>query len=182
MRATVYIATSLDGYIARQDGAIDWLPGGGDAPDSEDHGYQEFMDSVDAIVMGRNTYELVLSFGSWPYGEKPVFVLSSRPVDIPADIRNTVESMSAQPQEVVRRLAARGFEHLYVDGGKTIQGFLSQGLIQRLIVTRIPVLIGAGIPLFGPLAHDIRLRHLETRTFENGLVQSRYEVLGDMPA
>jgi dihydrofolate reductase len=173
----VYIATSMDGFIARQDGGIDWLPGEEDAVEGEDYGYQEFIDSVDAIVMGRNTYELSSSFGAWPYGDVPVIVLSGRPVEIPGTIAGTVESMSASPREVVRRLAERGFGHLYVDGGRTIQGFLGEGLIQRLIITRVPVLIGAGIPLFGPLSHDIRLRHAGTRQFENGLVQSEYEVL-----
>lgn len=180
MKATVYIATSIDGFIARRDGGIDWLPGIEDAEGGEDYGYQEFVDSVDAIVMGRNTYELALSFDSWPYGEKPVIVLSSRQVDIPDAIAGTVESMSTPPREVVRRLAERGFGHLYVDGGKTIQGFLGEGLIQRLIITRVPVLIGTGIPLFGPLPHDVRLRHVETRQFDNGLVQSEYEVAGDV--
>jgi dihydrofolate reductase len=175
MKTTVYIATSVDGFIARENGGIDWLPGGG-----EDYGYQEFIDSVDAIVMGRNTYELVLSFGSWPYGEKPVIILSSRQVDIPDDIARTVESMSAPPREVVMRLTERGFRHLYIDGGKTIQKFLSEGLIHRLIITKVPILIGTGIPLFGPLPHDVRLHHLETRQFENGLVQSKYEVIGNV--
>lgn len=179
MRASAYIATSIDGFIARQDGGIDWLPGGEDAQGDEDYGYQEFIDSVDAIVMGRNTYELTSSFDPWPYAGKPVFVLSSRGVDVPEDIAGTVEPMTASPREVVRRLEERGFGHLYVDGGATIQGFIREGLIQRLIITRIPILIGAGIPLFGPLSHDVRLRHAGTRQFANGLVQSEYEVLDD---
>ncbi len=126
--------------------------------------------------MGRHTYELVLSFGSWPYGDKPVVILSSRQLDIPDHISRTVESRSAPPREVVRHLTERGFSHLYVDGGKTIQGFLWEGLIHRLIMTKIPILLGTGIPLFGPLPHDVRLHHLETRQFPNGLVQSEYEV------
>jgi dihydrofolate reductase len=181
MRATVYIATSVDGFIAREDGGIDWLPEGGGEEGDEDYGYQEFVDSVDAIVMGRSTYELASSFGSWPYGEKPVVVLSSRRVVIPEAIARTVEAMSAAPREVVRRLAQRGFGHLYVDGGRTIQGFLGEGLIDRLILTKVPVLIGSGIPLFGALPHDVGLRHLETLQFDNGLVQSKYEVLGNVP-
>jgi dihydrofolate reductase len=181
MRATVYIATSVDGFIAREDGGIDWLPEGGGEEGGEDYGYQEFVDSVDAIVMGRSTYELASSFGSWPYGEKPVVVLSSRRVVIPEAIARTVEAMSAAPREVVRRLAQRGFGHLYVDGGRTIQGFLGEGLIDRLILTKVPVLIGSGIPLFGALPHDVGLRHLETLQFDNGLVQSKYEVLGNVP-
>lgn len=179
MKATVYIATSVDGFIARANGAIDWLPGGGATEGSEDYGYQAFMDSIDAIVMGRNTFALALCFGSWPYGDKPVVVLSSRGVDIPADIAGTVESMSAPPREVVRRLAERGYRHLYIDGGRTIQGFLAESLIHRLILTKVPVLIGKGIPLFGPLRADVRLRHIETRQFDDGLVQSAYEVLTD---
>jgi dihydrofolate reductase len=177
MKASVYIATSIDGFIARQGGSVDWLPAGEDAQGDEDYGYQEFINSVDAIVMGRNTYELTSSFDPWPHAEKPVFVLSTRGVDVPEDIAGTVEPMAASPQEVVRRLEERGFRHLYVDGGATIQGFLREGLIQRLIITRIPILIGTGIPLFGPLPHDVRLRHAGTRQFPNGLVQSEYEVL-----
>jgi dihydrofolate reductase len=171
MKATVYIATSIDGFIAR-------LPSGKDIESGEDYGYQEFIDSVDAIVMGRNTYERVSSFDLWPYGAKPVFVLSSRKVDIANDIAKTVESICAPPQEVVRCLSERGFNHLYIDGGKTIQAFLREGLIQQLIITQVPILIGTGIPLFSSLPHDVKLHHFETRQFKNGLVQSQYEVIG----
>jgi dihydrofolate reductase len=176
MKATVYIATSVDGFIARENGSVDWLPTG-ESASGEDYGYHDFMNSVDALVMGRNTYELVLSFGSWPYGEKPVVVLSSQQLEIPEDISNTVSVLSASPSEVVQRLAEQGYEHLYIDGGKTIQGFLREGLIQKIIITKVPILIGSGIPLFGTLPQDIRLRHIETLQFDNGLVQSKYEVL-----
>lgn len=176
MQATVFIATSVDGFIARNNGDIDWLPGESDTEDGEDYGYREFIDSVDVIVMGRNTFTAALSFGAWPYDNKPVVILSSRAVDIPADIANTVECMTATPSEVIQRLMERGHSHVYIDGGKTIQGFLSEGLIQQFIITQVPILIGAGIPLFGPLPRDVRLRHLKTRSFENGLVQSYYAV------
>ncbi|MEW5976776.1 MAG: dihydrofolate reductase family protein [Acidobacteriota bacterium] len=176
MRATSYVATSVDGFIARENGAIDWLPGF-DPADEEDYGYRKFIDSVDAIVMGRHTYELASSFPSWPYGAKPVVVLSSHYLEIPQNIAKTVESTRLAPRELVRCLVERGFNHLYVDGGRTIQGFLRDGLIQRLIITKVPILIGSGIPLFGPLPYDVKLRHLQTRQFENGLVQSEYEVL-----
>ena len=176
MKATVYIATSVDGFIARENGSVDWLPTG-EGLGSDDYGYQDFINSVDALVMGRNTYELVLSFGSWPYGDKPVFVLSSKHLEIPESISNTVSVMSASPSEIVQRLADQGYEHLYIDGGKTIQGFINEGLIQKLIITKVPILIGSGIPLFGALPHDIRLHHLETLQFDNGLVQSKYEIL-----
>lgn len=176
MKASVYIATSLDGFIARPDGSIDWLYPGESQEAAEDYGYQEFFDSVDCLVMGRNTYELVRGFDAWPYGEKWVVVLSSRPLQIPESIAGTVESMSGTPEEVVHRLAQRGATHLYVDGGKTIQGFLAAGLIQEMTITTIPILIGSGIPLFGPLPQDVPLRHVETHAFTNGLVQSTYEV------
>ena len=171
MKASVFVGTSLDGFIARVDGSFDFLPPGGGEP----HGYDEFMASVDALVIGRKTFETVLSFGAWPYGEKPVFVLSSRPL-APAPIGARVERMSGAPVDVVSKLTARGIRHAYVDGGITIQQFLQAGLIQRLIITRVPVLIGAGIPLFGPVRRDIALRHVATRQYASGLVQSEYEI------
>ena len=187
MKASVYIATSLDGFIARKDGDIGWLTGdsegGGeevnqeDQGQGEDYGYKAFMDSVDALVMGRNSYEKVRSFGGWAYGDKPVVVLSRRPIEIPERLSKTVEAMSGAPEEVVARLSKRGMKHLYIDGGVTIQRFLRAGLIQRLIITRIPTLIGAGIPLFGPLDEDIKLRHVRTQSYPSGFVQSEYEVV-----
>jgi dihydrofolate reductase len=177
MKASVYIATSLDGFIAREDGSVDWLPTG-ESASGEDYGYHKFMDSVDALVMGRNTFELVLSFGGdWPYGEKPVIVLTSRPLEIPDSIPDSVSVMSGPPAEIVQQLGERGYQHLYIDGGATLQGFIREGLIQTLIITTIPVLIGSGMPLFGTIPHDIHLRHMETRQFDNGLVQSKYEIL-----
>jgi dihydrofolate reductase len=176
VKASVFIGTSLDGFIAREDGGIDWLNEFGDEP-GEDYGYAAFFDSVDALVMGRNTYDLVRTFPEWPYGTKPVIVLTSRPLDIPAELADRVSTLSGPPAEIVRQLGERGFTHVYVDGGVTIQRFLAAGLIQRMTITRLPVLIGTGIPLFGPVPHDIKLRHVETRTFGNGLVQSTYEVV-----
>ena len=173
MKASVFIATSLDGFIARPDGRLDWLPPGG----GEEHGYEAFMATVDALVIGRMTYETVLAFDTWPYGEKPVFVLSSRPL-APPPAGAKVERESGEPAAIVARLAARGLEHAYVDGGVTIQGFLRAGLIQRFIVTRIPILLGAGIPLFGPLPGDVPLRHVSTRALASGMVQSEYAIGG----
>lgn len=178
MKASVYIATSLDGFIARENGELDWLPGSNGESDSteEDYGYHAFMDSVDAIVMGRNTFELVLSFGQWSYGDKRVIVLSSKPLKISDNLPPTVESKSCSPNELVQELTEQGLHHLYIDGGKTIQSFLNAGLIQVLIITRIPVLIGTGIPLFGPLDKDRKLHHIQTLTYENGFVQDRYQI------
>jgi dihydrofolate reductase len=175
VNASVFIATSLDGFIARPNGDLDWLHG--DGTEGGPHGYDEFIATVDALVIGRKTYETVLAFETWPYGGKPVFVLSTRALAA-APPGAVVEHMSGDPVEIVSRLAARGIGHIYVDGGITIQRFLCAGLIQRLILNRIPVLIGAGIPLFGELSRDIRLRHVTTRQYAGGLVQSEYVVAG----
>ena len=172
MKASVFCGASVDGFIARADGALDFLP-----DDPEPHGYDEFIAGVDTVVMGRKTFEIVLSFGTWPF-TKRVVVLSSRPLDlsVASGRGGIVEQMDGEPAEILQRLAASGAQSLYVDGGVTIQRFLRAGLIDRLIVTRVPVLIGDGIPLFGSLPQDVRLRHVATRTFLSGLVQSEYEV------
>jgi dihydrofolate reductase len=174
MTLSVFIGTSLDGFIARPNGDLDFLPEGGGEP----HGYDEFFAIVDALVIGRKTFETVLTFKAWPYGDKRVVVLSSRPLDLSAAAGGVVEQMSGTPDEIVAKLAASGAHHLYIDGGITIQRFLRAGLIGRLIITRVPVLIGEGIPLFGALPRDIRLRHVATRHYPSGLVQSEYEVEG----
>jgi dihydrofolate reductase len=170
MLATVFCGVSVDGFIARPDGGIDWLP-----QVVEDHGYTELMATVDAVVIGRGTYDTVLGFsGPWTYGRTPVIVLSTRTLDLSRHRGYPVEQMNGDPGEIVARLEARGMKHIYVDGGITIQRFLRAGMIQRLILTRVPVLIGQGIPLFGPLEADIPLRHVRTRDFPSGLVQSEY--------
>lgn len=176
MKASVYIATSLDGFIAREDGGLDWLPPVGQTPEAEDYGYQAFMATVEALVMGRYTFAAALTMGEWGYGAKRVFVLGHGAVAIPPELAGTVEARSGPPAEVLAGLAAQGIRHVYVDGGKTIQGFLAAGLIDELILTRVPVLLGQGIPLFGPLAREVRLQHVETRAFADGLVQSHYRV------
>jgi dihydrofolate reductase len=172
MTASVFVGTSVDGFIARRDHGLDWLPEGGGEP----HGYDEFIASVDAIVIGRNTFDKILTFDSWPYGEKRVVVLSSRPLDLPVALEKVVEHMAGSPAEIVARLAATGASHLYIDGGITVQRFLRAGMIQRLVITRVPVLIGEGIPLFGSLSSDIVLHHVATRHFPSGLVQSEYRI------
>jgi dihydrofolate reductase len=173
MRASVFVGTSIDGFIARRNGDFDFLPEGGGEP----HGYDEFMSSVDVLVIGRNTFEKVLTFEKWPYAEKRVVVLSSRTIDV-SNVRGAaIEHMSGSPAEITDRLAASGASHAYIDGGITVQRFLRARLIQRLIVTRVPVLIGEGIPLFGLLPHDVQLRHVLTKTYPSGLVKSEYEVL-----
>jgi dihydrofolate reductase len=172
MPASVFVGTSVDGFIARTNDDLDFLP-----EDGEPHGYDEFIASVDAVVMGRKTFDKVLTFGTWPYKKKRVVILSSRSLDLSIVKGGIVEQTAGQPKEIVAQLAARGIHHLYVDGGLTIQGFLRAGAIQRLIITRVPVLIGEGVPLFGLLPHDVRLKHIATRSYASGLVQSEYEVV-----
>lgn len=188
MKASVYIATSLDGFIAREDGALDWLPGTQEYAQSadenskylqlenEDYGYQEFIDSVDALVIGRGTYESVLAMGQWFYGDKRVIVLSSTLSQLADHLPKSVELRSGSVTEIAKELEESGVKHVYVDGGKTIQAFLRVGLIDEMILTRIPVLLGSGIPLFGPLDKDVYLEHVETRSFANSFVQSKYKV------
>ena len=171
MIATVFIGTSVDGFIARPDGRLDFLPEDGGEP----HGYKEFFASVDALVIGRNTFETVLAFPEWPYGDKRVVVLSSRPLDL-SKVPSSVEQMQGAPWEIISRLETRGIRHIYVDGGVAIQRFLRAGLIQTLIITRVPVLIGQGIPLFGALGKDIRLEHVQTQHYPSGLVTTEYRI------
>jgi dihydrofolate reductase len=172
MIASVFIGTSVDGFIARPDGALDFLPAGGGEP----HGYNEFLASIDALVIGRKTFETVLALPQWPYGEKLAIVLSSQPLDFSAVRGGRVERMQGAPREIFSELEARGIQHVYVDGGVTIQRFLREGLIQRLTITRVPVLIGRGIPLFGSVPRDIRLELVETRHYPSGLVKTEYRV------
>ena len=174
MRASVFVGASVDGFIARPNGALDWLPAGGGEP----HGYDEFIATVDTILIGRKTFETVLSFEAWPYGRKQVVVLSGHPLDLSLAVARggAVKQMGGSPAEIMAKLAVRGARHVYVDGGITIQRFLRAKLIDRLVITRVPVLIGEGIPLFGSLPQDIRLRHVATRPYPSGLVQSEYEM------
>ena len=172
MKTSVFVGVSVDGFMARENGDLDFLPPGGGEP----HGYAEFMDSVDALVIGRKTFETVLAFETWPYGEKRVFVLSTRKLAV-APPGATVTHLSGEPAEILAKLEALGIGHVYVDGGITVQRFLRAGLIQRLIITRVPVLIGTGIPLFGETNSDIALKHVATRQYPSGLVQSEYEVV-----
>src|ERR1700690_1752485 len=146
IKISVYIASSLDGFIARKNGDIDWLPpvleGSG-----QDYGYGEFISSIDHLVMGRHTYEKALSFGAWPYPDKEVIVLSSGDPHVPAELADRVEVLNKPPGELLERLAGQGARHVYLDGGKTIQSFLKEGLVDEMTITIIPVLIGEGLSL-----------------------------------
>jgi dihydrofolate reductase len=177
MKCSVFCGVSVDGFLARPDHALDFLDAGGHEP----HGFEEFYATVDVVVIGRKTFEVVLTFGDWAYGKKQVVVLSSGSLDFSSIKGGVVEQMSGEPEEIAARLDARGFKSAYIDGGITIQRFLAAGCIDRMVITRVPILIGAGIPLFGPLGHDINLHHVATRSYKGGLVQSEYEIRTDSP-
>lgn len=176
MEVRVFVAVSVDGFIARQDGAIDWLP----QPDgsAEDYGYQEFLNASDVLLMGRRTFETVLGFGEWPYGSLPVVVASSclSREGFPSWVPGTVDVSSRPLVDLLEDLERRGFQSIYVDGGMLIQSLLRLGAVRELVLTRIPVLLGTGRPLFGPVDGDVGLEHQQTRSWANGLVQSRYRL------
>lgn len=177
LTVSVFIATSLDGFIARENGGLDWLDAANKVvPKGEDCGYQNFFESVDVMVMGRKTYEKVLSFGIWPYEPKQVIVLSSNVVRIPEQQRSSVSFSSETPTELCDRLANEGAKRLYVDGGATIQRFLAEGLITDMTITVIPILLGSGIPLFGKLPRDIPLKPASVTHYDFGFVQTTYQV------
>jgi dihydrofolate reductase len=164
---------SVDGFLARPDDALDFLHTG----EQEPHGFKEFLATVDVLVIGRRTFDVVLKLGHLAiYGKKSVVVLSSRPLDFSSVKGGVVEQKWGEPAEIVKQLKSRGFKHAYIDGGITIQRFLAAGCIDRMVITRVPVLIGAGIPLFGPVPRDISLRHVATRSYNGGLVQNEYEI------
>ena len=175
-RCSSFIATSLDGFISRPDGAIDWLEEANKAiPAGEDCGYADHMATVDAIVMGRHTFEQVLSFQSWPYSDAPVYVLSSSLRVLPAGAPDTVTLRDCTPGELVAFAGHRGHRSLYVDGGRTIQRFIAEELLDEITITVIPVLLGAGRPLFSFLPKpQAWLRHVSSRVFPFGFVQNRY--------
>jgi dihydrofolate reductase len=177
MAVFVYVATSLDGFIAAPDGSVDWLmevPN----PDGSDFGFSEFMQGVDALVMGRNTFETVLGFGAWPY-DKPVFVLSETLSEVPEHLAGRAEIVQGPLDALLRRLEERGLRNLYVDGGRVIQGFLAEDLVDELIITRVPIVLGEGIPLFGHSARRLRFDHRNTEVLAGTLVKSRYARVRD---
>lgn len=175
----MYIAASIDGFIATSDGGIDWLHAE-PSPSNTDYGYSEFIERIDAVLMGRNSFEKVRSFDNWPY-EKKVFVATSTLEEIPDELRGKVEFISGDPPSLVATIREKGFNNLYIDGGQLIQSFLSHDMIDELIVTRIPILLGGGIPLFGDLVEPIKLKHIDTTVYDNALVKSHYSKVGVTP-
>lgn len=172
----VFIATSLDGFIARSDGDIGWLLERDDP--SEDHGYDAFIEQIDVILMGRGTYEAIRDVRPWFY-TRPVLVLSS---SLKSDQQaregpvGKVRFSDRSPEQAMAMLEAEGCRRVYVDGGRIIQSFLRAGLISDMVITRVPVLLGDGRSLFGAIPTDIPLIHEDTRAFGSGLVQSRYRI------
>jgi dihydrofolate reductase len=173
--AHVFIATSLDGYIARTDGEIDWLLKSGDS--NEDHGYSSFIADKELVVMGRGTYEKVLSFDSWPY-TVPVIVLSKQLAEspVPEALTGKLRFSAQEPRDLMEELTLQGIRQIYVDGGQLVQSFMRDKLIADMVITKVPVLIGSGRSLFGSLPSDIYLRLVSNRSFPSGLVQSTYRL------
>jgi dihydrofolate reductase len=174
----IYIAATVDGFIARSDGAIDWLD---HDSQGQDYGWNAFRQGIDSLILGRRTYEEVLGFGvDWPYKGLSTFVWSRtmKNDDIPAALADeTVEVSSLSPGPLLDALGTRGLRHVWIDGGQTLQAFLTAGLVDVITVTRIPILIGQGRPLFGLLPDDVSLKHMDTQSFQSGVVQSNYEVM-----
>jgi len=168
----VYIATSLDGFIATKDSGIDWLMETPN-PEKSDYGYSDFMNGIDALVMGSNTFKKVLTFGEWHY-DKIVFVLSNKLKAIPEKLKGKAEIINGNLIDIINQLKERGYNNLYIDGGKVIQNFLKEDLIDEMIITRIPILLGEGIPLFSGLNHSLKFKHTKTEIFNNALVKSYY--------
>jgi dihydrofolate reductase len=176
--ASVFIATSLDGFIARPDGDLSWLDrANATVPPGTEMGFEPFLRSIDVLVMGRASFEKVLTLGPWPYGDTRVVVLTRRPLAIDHALARTVSASSEEPAALCERLAAEGARRLYVDGGVTVQRFLAAGLIDDLTITVIPVVLGAGLPLFGPVPADVTLRLVDVTRFDFGYVQLRYRVV-----
>jgi dihydrofolate reductase len=177
IKCSVYVAANVDGFIAKPGGDIDWLL----RPEYSSSAlkglsYNDFISTVDTLVMGRNSFEKALSFDSWPYEGTPVVVLSSRKMEIQDHLSGKIRVASGTPEEIVSLLAAEGKRHLYIDGGITIQRFLKARMIDEITITRIPILLGAGIPLFGHMDTEQPLRLIDATTSENGFVQARYRI------
>src|SRR3990167_6569489 len=173
--AHVFIAVSLDGFIARPDGDIDWLLQRDDP--TEDHGYSAFIADKEVIVMGRGSSEKVLTFDTWFY-DPPVVVLSAQLANspVPEALKGKLRFSNLAPRDAMAELARQGVHRVYVDGGRLVQSFLRDGLVADMVITTVPVLIGSGRPLFGALQQDIGLKLVSSRSFPSGLVQSTYRL------
>jgi len=170
----VFIATSKDNFIADKNGNIDWLHSIPN-PNQDDMGYQEFMNGVDALLMGRNTFDTVSGFDiEWPY-EKPVFVLSNSLKQIPDELSGKVELLKGDLNSVLNTIYNKGYSNLYIDGGKLIQSFLKEDLIDEMTITKIPILLGEGVSLFSSLEHPLNFECINTKIYLNSIVQNQFK-------
>jgi dihydrofolate reductase len=170
----VFIATSLDGYIADKNGKIDWLHSIPN-PHNDDMGYSEFINGIDALVMGRTTFETVLGFDiEWPY-DKPVFVLSNKLKEIPESHKGKAFLVKGTLTEISDQINKKGFYKLYIDGGATIRNFLKEDLIDEMTLTTIPILLGGGTSLFSDLPNELNFELIGTKTYLNQITQSHYK-------
>lgn len=176
IQCVAFIAASVDGFIAKLDGDIGWLEDKAYEIPQEDFGFASYFESVDALLMGRKTFQVVATFHEWPYANKPVYALSRSTLDIPQRLRGVVSAVSGELSDIVTDIAANGCKKLYVDGGLTIQSFLTADLLDEMVLTRIPILLGQGIPLFAEAIPLRRLKLLDAKHFSNGFVQSHYAI------
>ena len=183
MKCSVYIATSVDGFIAKPDGNVDWLHTAGNLEadmGTEDMGFKAFMDSVDCMIMGRKCMEMISNMNltpeQWFYGDMRIVVLSNTVTEVPDNLKGKVEMYSGDINRLVASLEKEGFKHAYIDGGKTIQSFINLQLINEIIITKVPILLGEGIPLFGKTLKDIKLEKAKASAFANDFVQVKYLV------
>ncbi|MDQ2686203.1 MAG: dihydrofolate reductase family protein [Thermoproteota archaeon] len=178
VKVSVFIGTSVDGFIAREDGDIGWLDEANKmAPPGEDFGFNGFLGSVDLIIMGRKTFEQVITFDRWSYKETRMIVLTSKNIPIPKKLEKTVTTYDVpSPKQLINELSHQSVDHVYIDGGIVIQDFLSAGLVDEITVTIVPILIGKGKSFSGLLAKDLFLQHLKTTVYDFGFVQNKYKV------
>lgn len=176
-KISVFVATSVDGFIASEDGDVSWLESFDSMEDGEDGGYAAFFSEIDLMVMGRATFEKVMSFDTWLYGEKPIWVVSRTLSSLPEGFHGNVKIINASPGEILKSAKTQGFEYIYLDGGKLIQSFLEESLVDELTITRVPILLGKGIPLFGLLEKELRLELIKVTSWKNGFISEKYRCL-----
>ncbi|MCL1123848.1 dihydrofolate reductase family protein [Shewanella surugensis] len=184
MKCSVYIATSVDGYIAKMDDSVDWLHAVGDLKadmgDDQDMGFNRFIRSVDCMIMGRKCMEVISNMNippeQWPYGNIRIVVLSHSIQTPPDNLHGKVEMYAGDIQQLVKQLTSEGIKHAYIDGGTTITAFLNLKLIDEMIITKAPILLGEGIPLFGKINHMIQLEKASACAFPNDFIQIKYKV------
>lgn len=184
MKCSAFIATSIDGYIARKNGDISWLQNAGNADadmgENRDMGFKNYLSSVDCIIMGRNTMEKISTFNltdeEWPYGTIPIITLSTTLKSAPENMKNRVEIYAGDTFVLLEQLEKKGYTHAYIDGGATIQHFINLALIDEMTVTRVPILLGEGLSLFGKTSGDIRITEVTSKSFPNDFIQEKFSL------